>query len=146
MQSAEIFANAKKIVYLNKPLYFYRSGSGMTSKYSPDFYRNWQVVFRHIAGYLTHAGFQDFDRHMAHLYFQVVGEAIRKCRANKDMTYSQRREFLEEIVQDTLFSRFLPYWKSVRSSMRPGRKIMCLLLMSRQYWLIDLAHRLKNHI
>ena len=48
LQSLEVFCNAQSFVYLNENLYDYRVDSGMTSKFSQNYFEQFCIVINTI--------------------------------------------------------------------------------------------------
>lgn len=144
LQSAEIYTNADKIIYLNQELYHYRIGTGMTTKYDPNYYREWRVVLQELMKYKEIWNLNSFDRWMAVKYFSCVSRAITQSRYQKSMTFSDRKEYLQFIRNDPLYMDYNRLYCYTRDNLKKQYRVLLFLLRTKSYWLIHIFIKLKN--
>ena len=143
LQSLEIYTNAKTFVYLNKPLYNYRVGSGMTSKYIENYYEKSLKVFAEIEKVTANWDLDDVKDGVAAEYCTMVGRAITQSRLG-DLSYSKRRKQLVALREDTYFCKYASYFDIIKSKMQRSHRIMFGLLKYRMYLLIHVMLKVKN--
>lgn len=144
LQSAEVYTWAKSIVYLNKPLYNYRIGSGMTASFNPNYYNNFKKVCLNLEEYKDIWNLPDFDKLFAIKVFGIVGRSITQSRYRKNMTRIERVQYLRLIREDSLVKRYEKYFKVVSKSLQKDYILLLALLFNNQYELIHLALGIKN--
>lgn len=144
MQTAEVFSRAERYVYYNRPLYYYRIGSGMMAKYSESYYSDSKQVMDHVVTFFRKYNVAVPSEYYPTKYFATVGRTITQSRLNNDMNYQHRRAYLCAIREDAVFNEQLPYFNQIREHIKLSHRIFCKLLIAKQYRLIDLLLRVKN--
>lgn len=144
MQSAEIYTHAKTYAYTNKPLYYYRIGSGMTEKFDETYYFQYKTVLNYIQKYTSQWDLNDLDRLMALKFFSIVGRAITQSRFCMTMTSQERKKYLKKINEDTMFQKYKKDYQEIAPELQASHQIMCFLLLSKRYRIIDFLLKMKN--
>ncbi len=144
MQSAEIYTLAQTFTYTNKPLYYYRMGSGMTEKYQENFYYQYKEVFNCIQDQIKRWDLDNVDWLMASKLFSIVGRAITQSRLDIQMNFKERKRYLENLRKDSFIQQYEQYYKRIFFRLQNSHKIMCSLFLSEHYRLIDILLKIKN--
>lgn len=133
LQSAEIYSRAKSFVYLNKPLYFYRGGSGMTSKFKDDYYFQFKTVCKVIENTKKITAIEHFEEMMAVKVFGIVGRSIMQGRKDRKYDFHRERAYLEKIRKDNLVKKYERFYKGVRKGLKWSYRILCGMLLKDMY-------------
>lgn len=144
MQSAEIYTHAKTYAYTNEPLYYYRIGSGMTERFDETYYFQYKAVLNCIQKYTGQWGLNDLDRLMALKFFSIVGRAITQSRFSMAMTFQERKKYLKKINEDSMFRKYKIDYQKIAPELQASHQVMCFLLLSKQYKIIDFLLKMKN--
>ena len=102
LQSIEIYGRAKSYVYLNKSLYNYRIGSGMTRKFDLNYYKGFKAVLEVIRNQKSNWNVNDFDRLFSIKVLQTVGRAITQSRYNIWKSKKEHIKYLRDIREDDM--------------------------------------------
>ena len=144
LQSAEIYTNAKNIFYLNKELYNYRIGSGMTKRFNQNYYCDFKNINNYVKKYKEEWNLPNYDILFSTKLFIVVGRAITQSRYQKKMSYYDEKKYLMKIRNDNDVIFYEQYYMQVRSTLSRNHRLFCTLLLNRHYALIYVLLKLKN--
>ena len=102
LQTAEVISKASSFYYLNKNLYIYRIGSGMTTRFDPNYYKTFKRI---IVDIFSREGFVDDEYRI--LYDEKIVltgcRAIAQSKSASQMSYYERKMFVKSIVDDKAF-------------------------------------------
>lgn len=145
LQTMPMVIKAERFIYLDKDLYGYRLGSGMTFRYRPKFYDSYRKVNLRIRQLLNGSGLiipELTEKCSEHLLIAAYGAAIR-VRFLPDK--AERRKILLRLSNDDAFRAA---WQSIKGSnaekaLRKQEKLVLWLLYSRLFPGLELLYRLK---
>lgn len=144
LQSIEIFNNANTFVYLNRALYDYRMGSGMTGKFDLNYYCGFKKVFENVKLQKDVWSLSGFDKLFAVKVLQTAGRAITQSRYNCWESTKQQKEFLKKIAEDDMLQQCMHYFKEVKEMLQKNHVLLLELLSLKMYRLIIIMLELKN--
>lgn len=144
LQSIEFFSNANTFVYLNKPLYDYRCGSGMTAKFDYNYYATFKKIFEKIQTNKTTWNLKEFDQLFAIKVLQTAGRAVTQTRYKKWSSIKEHKKYLSKIRNDNLFKDNIGYIKEVQAKLQKDHVILLRMLEKNQILLICILLRIKN--
>lgn len=144
LQSIELFSNSKMYVYLNKALYDYRCGSGMTGKFDPDYYFTFKRIFEAIKKKKAEWKLDDFDELCAVKVLQTAGRAITQSRYKKWKSFKEHKNYLKNICDDDTVKCNLKYINNAKRYLQLDHYVLLILLRCRFYTLISLLLYCKN--
>lgn len=144
LQSIELFNNSKTFVYLNKALYDYRMGSGMTKKFDSNYYFGFKKVLEYIKLQKEAWNLVEFDELFAVKVLQTVGRAITQSRYNNWESNKQQKEYLKSIEADRMFQEEILLLKDVKKKLQKNHVILLKLLSLKMYSIIIILLSLKN--
>lgn len=144
LQSIELFTNAFTFVYLNEPLYDYRCGSGMTTKFDGDYYFTFKHIFEQIEKEKFIWNIDDFDELFAVKVLQTAGRAITQSRYNKWNSIEEQKKYLKSIYKDFMLVNNFKYLNKVKNELQFDHYILLGLLKKRLFVLIILLLNIKN--
>lgn len=144
LQSFGVIKKANTIYYLPKPLYCYRKGSGMTSKYSPDYYNSFRIVNKAVRSILSEKELEDciekLDFHLVMRAYDAIG--------NMAGTQSFPKQTVMEIACDNYFNEC--YGRMIHTTYAGllNRKQKCIIhaLITRKYVIIRAFITLKRKL
>lgn len=144
LQTLEIFDNANTFIYLNRPLYGYRMGSGMTRKFDPNYYLSFMTIAKEIEKRKKHWQLPDFEMLFAIKVLTIAGRAITQSRFKKWENLLEHREYLNKIYEDELFQRSLIYLSKIKDYLQKDY-VLLLTLMKRQNYILEIILlKMKN--
>lgn len=146
LQSIEFFTNAETYVYLNKAVYNYRYGSGMTAKFDKNYYFTFKKIFEEILLKKDIWNLTNFDKLFAVKFLQTTGRAITQSRYNKCISFKEQKKYLKNLRNDSMLKHNLYYLYKVHDELQFDHFIFLLLLNFRFYLMIILLLRIKNHM
>lgn len=144
LQSIEFFSNAKTFVYLNKVLYDYRYGSGMTRKFDKNYYFTFKKIFEEIKKKKNAWNLTDFDELLARKVLQTAGRAITQSRYNEWHSIEEQKVYLESISRDFMLQSNINYILKVRNSLQGNYLLLLLLLKFKLYRVIVIILQIRN--
>lgn len=144
LQTIELFNNAQSFVYINKAMYDYRMGSGMTGKFDSNYYWGFKKVLLEIWKQKNVWNIIEFNSLFSVKVLQTAGRAISQSRYNKwDSTYDQM-QYLMTIGNDSLVKKAFNYMYEIRKNLQRSHLLLLVLIKHKQYWLICLILKMKN--
>lgn len=146
LQSIEFFSNAKRFVYLNKALYNYRYGSGMTGKFDINYYFTFNMIFEEIKKRKDEWNLVDFDKLLAIKKLQTAGRAITQTRYYNWESIKEHKEHLLSIYYSVVTDDTLKYLFSVRSKLQKNHFFLLCLFKARLFYIIILLLLIKNKL
>lgn len=144
LQSIEFFNNATTFVYLNKALYDYRMGSGMTRKFDPNYYFGFKTVLGYLETQKEIWNLQNFDRLFAIKVLQTAGRAITQSRYNKWTSMKEQKEYLSRIAEDDMVQKNIILLDCIKKSLQKNHVVFLKLLSLKMYSPIIVLLNLKN--
>ena len=146
LQSIEFFSNAQTFVYLNKIIYDYRTGSGMTGKFDENYYFTFKKIFEEIEKERDNWKLEDFDRLFAVKVLQTAGRAITQSRYKSWDSIHTQIKYLKQICSDDMFQKNIKYVNDVKDELQKDHYILLKLLKCNLYKMIVLLLIIKNII
>ena len=128
LQTIEIFDRANSFVYLNKSLYDYRIGSGMTGKYDPYYYQTFRDIFKEIENRKANWNMRNFDNLLSEKVLGMTGRAITQSRYNEWRGVREHVDYLRKIRDDDMLRRNLPRLDSVKQYLQKDHYILLKLM------------------
>ncbi len=137
LQSLGAFTNARRIKYIDRPLYNYRiNASGITGTFDPMVYDAYRVIYRDFLRYLEKWEIENFDKY--ELYYSRYLASISSIlffspydiRGKEDVYLS----LLKEVRSDP---GFLEAYDKGMNGLSLPRKIAMYLLKNGQYGLLS---------
>ncbi len=146
IQSAELFKPGQKFYYLNKPLYFYRTGSGMTAKFDEKYWEKFKIVLEVIKKRNEIWKINDFEDWYCLKVINVACQSVTQSSYSKNMTYSARRQYLRKISEDLLYQKAFVRSQTVAKykNIKKRYQLINFLLYHKCYLLLDCILRLKS--
>lgn len=144
IQTVTIVDNAKKIVYINKALYSYRAGSGMTNSFDKNYLSHFNLFFDELQSCSNFQKVKNFDELFAVKIFQIVGRAITQCRYNN---WDSKKDFISYLrgIRDNFYvNQNISKLIYVRKKIKFSYFFLLLLLKKRLYSLIIVFLTSKN--
>lgn len=133
LQSAEIYSNANTYVYLNKPLYYYRQATGMTSRFKEDYYFQFKSILKRIEEIENIAQIDEFEKKMAVKLFSIVGRSVTQGRKERAYGYYEEKKYLQSIIEDEMVIRYERFYKDIKSQLQWSHRVICGILLKRFY-------------
>lgn len=146
LQSIEIYGRAESYVYLNKSLYNYRIGSGMTRKFDLNYYKGFKAVLEVIRNQKSNWNVNDFDRLFSIKVLQTAGRAITQSRYNIWKSKKEHIKYLRDIREDDMLKEAVPYIMRDCSNLQKSHLLFLVLLKYRMYYLICILLSMKNNV
>lgn len=144
LQTLEIFDNAETFVYLNKCLYNYRVGSGMTQRYDCNYYLSFKEIIEQIESRKEEWKLCQYDILVAAKFLSITGRAITQCRLKKWGTFKEQRQYLKTIREDDMFTEKIRFLSKSRQYLQKDHLLLLILLKKKCYALEIILLRAKN--
>lgn len=133
LQSAELILNAKTFYYLNENLYFYRQGTGMTSRFNKDYY----IQFVKILTYIREK-FNSYDLIADNkLFFEKIlflgCRSITQTRNEKKLSFKQRRDYILSVANEKTFNEALNSLDLCKTRIKLKYRLIAIFIKSRLY-------------
>lgn len=144
LQSIPLVVNSRKIFYTSQKLYDYRIASGMMRKYSSNYYLSYRKINQEIYRQLNEINFTNVkEKTNLHLIKVVYGAIIQSQFAASCPT-----DDWKQIYQDDYFKSAYKFCKdgSIITKMGKKEKIILWLFQKREFRLLYLILKLKNHL
>ena len=145
LQTLPIVTNAKKIVYIDTPLYFYRQNvSSMTRTFNPKWFESVSFVFKQLANYTKKWNMYDEEK-LKRRYIQIIIQAIKQmgypsCNIRSIIL----KNYLEVLAHDEYFIEAYDHVKLRNINLT--WRIMLRLLRQRNILLIQLITAIRRFI
>ena len=146
IQKLELLDNVNTYIYLNKSLYDYRMGSGMTGKFDPDFYRTFRYLFEEIEKRKDDWKLPEYENLMAVKTLFTAGRAITQLRYAECINMKNQLKYLSEIREDGTFRKYIYKLKVVKRYLQRDHVILLELLEKRCYRSIVWMLKIKNMV
>lgn len=146
LQTIEFFNKAQTYVYINKPLYDYRMGSGMTRRFDSNYFWGFKKVLEEIWIQKNTWNFADFDRLFSVKVLQTVGRAITQSRYNNWDTINGQIEYLLGIRNDPMVNDSINYIYINRNNLQKSHFVFLMLFKYRFYRIICAILNVKNRM
>nr|WP_296474025.1 glycosyltransferase family 2 protein [uncultured Acetatifactor sp.] len=146
LQSIEIYSNAKTFAYLNKAIYDYRCGSGMTRKFDESYYFTFKSIFKQIETQKKEWKIKNFDELFAVKVLQTTGRAITQSRYNKWKSIDEQKKYLRKIREDEVFNNYILYLSKVKIELQKNHVLLIKLFQYHALTAICLLLKTKNII
>ena len=144
LQKIELFDHADTFVYLNKALYNYRMGSGMTTKFDANYYSSFKVVFKEIIRRKEKWSLSDFEYLLSIKVLSTVGRAITQTRLKKWKNYKDHKKYLQRIREDDILTEYIENVDMIKRQIQKSHLIFLILLKKYLYCMIIVLLNLKN--
>lgn len=99
LQSFIAVLNGKSFYYLNESLYYYRMNTGMTSRYSDEFYSDCLAVYKQLSNIIETNKLEEYDLKLKLYLLYRAYDAVRNMAKNDN----QNKETLLRISSDKDF-------------------------------------------
>ena len=142
LQKLEQFDRANSFVYLNKCLYNYRTGSGMTCKFDSNFFNGFSFVFEEIEKRKISLDISDVN--FAEKVLSTTGRSITQLRYGLLQSYSDWESYLKDIRNSRFFEDNIHELSDVKDLLQRDHVILLKLLKFKQYYIIYLLLSIKN--
>ena len=146
LQSLELYNNANSFVYLNKSLYNYRIGSGMTRKFDCNYYFGFKKIFQVIAEQNKIWDLNGFCTLFSIKVLQTVGRSITQSRYNIWKSNTENKEYLMNLYDDDMVNEALRYLYDNRRNLQKSHILFLSLLKKREFNLICFLLSMKNTV
>ena len=144
LQSIEFFNNAKTFVYLNKELYDYRIGSGMTRKFDYDYYFGFKKVLEYLEAQSMIWKIPKFNHFFAIKVLQTAGRAITQSRYKNWASMDEHKTYLKQIAEDEMLQENIHMLGHVKNNLHTKYSILLKMLSLKMFFCIIVMLRLKN--
>lgn len=140
LQTAEVVAHAKKFYYLNRNLYAYRMGTGMTGTFDPNYYPTFRRIIEEawaFPGFAEHKAWrQDFCD-------KILSSGCRAITQSKNagMDYRKAKAYMQSITEDELFAEAMAKADLTKSSLKKKYQMMIRMIRAGAYWSLYTALR-----
>ena len=128
LQTIEIFDRANNFAYINKTLYNYRIGSGMTGKFDPHYYDTFRNIFMEIEKKKVVWNMINFDVLLSEKVLAMTGRAITQSRYNKWGGVSEHVDYLRKLRDDGMLQRSLLQIELVKRKLQQDHYILLKLM------------------
>ena len=146
LQSIEFFTNAKTFVYLNKALYNYRCGTGMTARFDKNYYFTFKQIFEQLEKQKKLWDLKEFDELFAIKVLQTAGRAITQSRYNNWNSIDEQKTYLKSLRTDSMLLLNYQYINRVRKFLQFDHFILLKLLKYKLYAIVIILLDVKNKI
>ncbi|MCI6698762.1 MAG: glycosyltransferase family 2 protein [Lachnospiraceae bacterium] len=146
LQKIEQFKRAESFVYVNKPLYDYRTGSGMTGKFDPQYYESFKVVFSELLKERDLWNFEDSEQYFAIKVLSISGRAITQSRYKKWNSTKDHARYLLNIRQDEYFKSTIKCLSQVEGKLQKDHVLLIKLLNNGMLYPIIWMLHIKNRL
>lgn len=144
LQSIELYNKAETFIYINDELYDYRIGSGMTRRFDKNYYIGFKAVLKQIRNQQNTWKVCDFEKLFAVKVMQTVGRAITQSRYSFWKSYTQQKEYFNDIRNDDMVDDALNYLTSIKGYLQTDHYYLLMLLKFKLYFIIYMLLRIKN--
>lgn len=144
LQSIEIYNNAQSFVYINKELYNYRMGSGMTCKFDENYYKGFKIIIEQIKKQKKKWNLKEFNKLFSIKVLQTVGRAITQSRYNHWPSYRLHRKYFKEIREDEFVEQALEYIFSLKKYLQRSHFYLLILFKNKFYLVLEIFLNIKN--
>ena len=139
LQSAEVISRAHTFYYLNKNLYIYRMGSGMTAKFDPAYYSTFKMILSNVMEIQDFACKSKFREKYLEKILTTGCRAITQSKLVKNMSYVERKNFIKTITEDHTFIEAINVCNLNSSNIKKKYKWILMLLKIHAYFPLHLA-------
>lgn len=144
LQKIELFDYAEAFVYLNKALYNYRMGSGMTAKFDVNYYGSFKVVFKEIIKRKEKWNLPDFEYLVSIKVLSTAGRAITQTRLKKWKNHNEYKKYLQKIRKDDILNEYIGNLNMIKGQIQKSHFVFLFLLKKHLYCMIITLLNLKN--
>ncbi len=144
LQTLEIFDHANTYCYINRPLYDYRMGSGMTHKFDPRYFESFRVVIDEIISRKKKWQLIDFEYWIAVKTLATAGRAITQSRYGGKKGIKTHIDYLKKIYNDPVVQKYIKELNTVKKHLQKDHWILLWLLKYRLNSSIVLLLNIKN--
>ena len=146
LQKIEQLERANTFVYVNKPLYDYRMGSGMTGKFDPTYYQSFKAVFTELLKQKNSWIFPERDFYFAIKVLSTVGRAITQSRYKHWEKPKEHAKYLLSIRNDEYYENYIGHLNEVKGYLQRDHyillKLMHLGLIRPIIWMLNIKNRI----
>lgn len=144
LQCLEFYSRANSIYYINEALYGYRSGSGMTSKFDPDYFMEFEKIISLMEEDEYIKNMKDSKCLLSQKAMFCSARAVTQSGYWKDASFKQQLNYIKTVAESDMFLNYLKYLPQIKKTM--SLKYYCInkMLGLHMYHFITLALRLKN--
>ena len=141
-----VFESAKTYIYINKPLYIYRMGSGMTNKFDVNYYNSFKQNYLYMKNSILFDYSEKCHDFLLSKYFFTLGRSITQSRFRSDMTLKKRKEYFLKIYNDFLFQENVKYYPTIRYNLKKSYRFFCDAFIKKRFLLLHILLTFKNII
>lgn len=143
LQKIEQLDRANTFVYMNKCIYNYRMGSGMTSKFDPEYFQTFFIVLKETEKYLEKWNIENLDYLFAQKILSICGRAVTQLRYGLK-GYGDWKSYLKSIRESNFFNDNIEKLPVVKSQLQKDHVFLLLLLKHNYFNFIYLLLSAKN--
>lgn len=144
LQKIELFDKSETYIYLNKALYDYRMGSGMTGKFDPNYFYSFKTVIEKIEEREKLWNLDGFSQLLSIKVLTTAGRAITQSRYNIWKNIREHKKYLSDIREDKLFKKSILKVISTKRYLQKDHLILLIILNFKLYGIIVILLMLKN--
>lgn len=126
LQSIEVFSKANDIFYINKVLYYYRMSTGMSAKFTEDYYMNFLKIIKYISEYEFIQSDNQYHQWFTVKMLKVLARSITQSKNKIGINYKERKIYLEKLYNEEKVSAILSELDLYKN--RVGLKYWIMLL------------------
>ena len=133
LQSAEVYANADDIIYVNEVLYYYRVSTGMSSKFKEDYYENFLRIIRNASTYDYICNDSKYHQWFTVKMLKTLARSITQSKNKGTMTYKERRMYFQQLSKKDDV-------KNILDDLNKYKKMISI-----KYWILLMAFKYKMY-
>lgn len=146
LQTLEIIDTANTFFYINKALYNYRIGSGMTSRYDAEYYPQLKIVLQQILRRKSQWQLDNFELYFTDKFMNIIGRSITQSRFNTWSSMQEQIDYLQGLRNDDLIEKYVDSYADVKDRLQLSYKVIIPLFAKRKYKTICLVLNAYNAI
>lgn len=144
LQKLEQLERANTFVYLNRCLYNYRMGTGMTCRFDPDYFIAFSSVFEEIDKRKVHLSISNVM--FAEKVLCTIGRSITQLRYGLLRSYTDWKGYLKDIRNNRFFEENIAELPGLKSNLQKDYVLLLRLLKDEHYLFIYILLFTKNQI
>ena len=119
LQSAPLYINSEKIIYLDDALYIYRYSSGMMRRFNKDYYFSYKAVADNVEKRLLSEDISDLsDKKAVYLLNAAYGH-IMQCKYSRKWNYHEIQSLMKDEDLKKAYKRIIANNSKYRNNLLP---------------------------
>ena len=141
--TAEIVSRASSFYYLNKNLYIYRMGTGMTAKFDPEYFNSFRKI---IIEAKSMKNFADTEKYGQNYNEKIISSACRAITQSKTakMSYTERKKYINSVFEDEVYKEAFSQTDLKMANIKEKYKIIIRLVKVHAYLPLHIALKIMN--